>query len=414
VERVFFGLLMSAVVVASADLCSNLPPPGTRPWNGLAVVPPMGWNSWYGFYGNVSESKIREQADLLVSLGLKNLGYTYVNLDDLWQGSRDGGGNITPSPVKFPSGMKSLADYVHSKGLKFGIYTSPNSTTCGGAIGSLGHEAQDALTYASWGADFLKYDYCGVDATYTAAGCFTPSTRQQVGQLMAESLQATGRPIVYSISYFGVEATWAADAGANMWRVGQDCCGGGNVWNAIAYYSFPRLTGSRVGHWADPDMITIGLGQLKDAEYRTVFNMYSIFAAPLILSNDLTTLSGRNLATVSNAEVIAVDQDPLGSQGTTVSSVTCGSATCQVIAKKLIGNRWAVVLVNLDTAPQSVTATWKTFTPGPLLVRDLWSHSDLGSFATGYSTTLAGHESTMILTYEEHTRAGRGVRRGGR
>jgi alpha-galactosidase len=367
----------------------------------LAATAPLGWNSWYSFGGKVSDVLIRQQADLLVSLGLKDLGFTYVNLDDTWAGGRDESGNLFPDPARFPNGIGALADYLHSRGFKLGIYSSPASTTCAGLTGSLGHEYQDAATFAKWGVDFLKYDFCGVAKDYTAAGCWKPpTTAQQVAQLMALDLQSTGRPIVYSLSDFGIEADWARYAGANMWRIGQDTA---DNWNTLVYNSFDRLTGSVSGQWQDPDLLTIGLGGMTDVEYRTAFNLFAVYGAPIILSTDLRTLRGTNLETASNSEVIAVDQDQAGGEVKVISSDPCGSATCSVVIKRLSGTkppgtkRWAVVFVNLDTSPHLIHATWNAFAKGPMAVRDVWRHSDLGWQPTEYSVVLEGHSSSMII-----------------
>src|SRR3989440_5231501 len=274
----------------------------------------MGFNNWNSTRckADFNESMVKSIADIFVSSGLQAAGYRYVNLDDCWaETKRDSGGHLVPSHVRFPHGIKSLADYVHGKGLKFGIYTSAGTHTCNkaGFPGALGHEQQDANTFASWGVDYLKYDNCnnqGVDA-------------QQRYKAMRDALAKSGRPIAYSICEWGQNKpwTWAAPVG-NLWRTTGDISdkwssmiGKAQTNRGLAQYAGP-------GHWNDPDMLEVGNGKLSDTEYRSHFSLWAMMAAPLLIGTDLRKASAATFSILENPDVIAVDQDPLGKQGTLV------------------------------------------------------------------------------------------------
>src|SRR5262245_50724921 len=305
---------LALIVILWAAGCGSWPqgPP-------LALTPPMGWNSWHKFGCNVNEQLIRETADAMVSSGMKDAGYDYILIDDCWQASRDPAGNIVANKIGFPSGMKALADYVHAKGLKFGLYSDAGGHTCKGRPGSLGYEYQDAARYAAWGVDYLKYDFCdtaGQDA-------------RVLSKRMREALNATGRPIVFSMSEGGSNSPWlwAADV-ANLWRttgdiqdkwegrfkgLGGKCCSYGmlnvlDMQHGLSPYAGP-------GHWNDPDMLEVGNGGMTVSEYRAHFSLWAILAAPLIAGNDLRNMQTEIQEILMNREVIAVDQDPLGIQG---------------------------------------------------------------------------------------------------
>jgi alpha-galactosidase len=359
----------------------------------------MGWNSWNTFQCNMDESLIRGIADVFVSSGMQAAGYEYVNVDDCWMDGRDASGKLRWNKTKFPSGIPALADYVHQKGLKLGIYQVPADTTCVGryagvdhaiAVGSLGHEQTDAQTFAEWGVDYLKYDLC-------------------VGQrsgfaVMRDALRSTGRDIFYSINPGNGQDDLCPPSKcsldlpniANMWRIGFDI---GANWGSVIrlidenaqQYSF-----AGPGHWNDPDMLEVGNG-LTDEEGRSHFSMWAIMAAPLIAGNDLRKMSDTTRDTLTNAEVIAVDQDALGRQGRLVASPR---ADVQVWSKELIGNNVrAVALFNRGTAPVSVTVTWSSLglPTGNLPVRDLWQHAELGQFAESYTaSSVPGHGVVML------------------
>lgn len=369
----------------------------------IAATPPMGWNSWNKLACNISETSIKAAADGLVSSGMKDVGYQYVNVDDCWMNGRDSAGNIQWDKTRFPSGIAELARYVHDLGLKFGIYSAPNTGTCEGLygspakptvyVGSLGHEQQDAKAYASWGVDFLKYDDCGGP--------------QSAFVTMRDALRATGRPIVYSINpYNGTictptglhTSTCGLDLSglAHMWRIGTDIkATWGDITRLIdADASLSAYAGP--GHWNDPDMLEVGNGSLTEDENRSHFSMWAMLAAPLIAGNDLTTMSTATKTILTNAEVIAVDQDPLGSQGTLVATPQAG---LQVWSKTLSNNARAVALFNRNASAASITVTFAQvgFPRGQVLVRDLWQHADLGSFDTSYTAKNVPSHGIVML-----------------
>ena len=365
----------------------------------LAATPPLGWNSWNTFECNISETLIKAVADKFVSSGMQAAGYQYVNLDDCWMNGRDSSGNLQWNASKFPSGIPALAAYLHGKGLKLGIYETPNTVTCVGiyggispsvAVGSLGHEAADAKTFASWGVDFLKYDLCKGQR-----GGFAT---------MRDALRATGRPIVYSINPGnGADdlcppnsCTLNLVSIANMWRIGFDInASWASVTSLIdqdaALYSY-----AGPGHWNDPDMLEVGNG-LSATEDISHFSMWAMLGAPLIAGNDIRSMSSATTAVLTNAEVIAVDQDPLGDQGRLVATP---AANLQVWSKTLAGtNSRAVVLLNRTGGSASITAPWSALglPAGSATVRDLWSHTDLGSFTNSYTASAIPSHGVVML-----------------
>jgi alpha-galactosidase len=370
----------------------------------LAATPPMGWNSWNAFACNIDETRIKAAADALVSSGMKDVGYEFVNVDDCWMNGRDASGNIQWDTTRFPSGIAGLASYVHGKGLKFGIYSTPNTGTCEGLygqpskasvfVGSLGHEQQDAKSYAAWGVDFLKYDDCGGPLSGFAT--------------MRDALRATGRPIVYSINPYNgntCDPTGAHTSTcgldllsiANLWRIGADIKA---TWGDITRLIDINVSLSPYagpGHWNDPDMLEIGNGSLTDAENRAHFSMWAMMAAPLIAGNDLTSMSAATKAILTNAEVIAVDQDPLGNQATLVATPQTG---LQVWSKTLTGSKVrAVALFNRNTSAASITVTFSQvgFSSGQVSVRDLWQKADLGSMSGSYTATAVPSHGVVML-----------------
>jgi len=350
----------------------------------LALTPPMGWNSWNKFGCNVSEELIRATAHAMVKSGMKDAGYHYVVIDDCWQVSRDRVGNIIADLQRFPSGIKTLADYVHLLGLKFGIYSDAGSKTCAGRPGGLGHEYQDARQYAAWGVDYLKYDWC--NTTTQDAKASYANIRQ--------ALDVSGRPIVLSICEWGTAKPWlwGKEVGGNLWRTTgniQDrwdgkikwpdggCCGYGVVNIVDMEMGLESFAGP--GHWNDPDMLEVGNGGMTDTEYRSHFSFWSILAAPLIAGNDLRNMPPEARDILTNKEVIAVDQDPLGRQGERLRK----DGDHEVWAKQLKDGSRAVLLFNRGAATQRVTADWEQIGyPHHLdaAVRDLWQHKDLGRF----------------------------------
>jgi alpha-galactosidase len=336
-------------VVASLALIASAAPSAYALDNGLARTPPMGFNDWNAFGCNVSEDLIKETADYFVSSGMKEAGYEYVNIDDCWMTQeRDAKGRLVPDPAKFPSGIDGTADYVHALGLKLGIYEDAGTATCAGYPGSLDHEAVDAQTFADWGVDYLKYDNCN------NAGSTTKQEYIERYSAMRDALAATGRPIVYSICEWGINEpwTWAADVG-NLWRTTGDISDNWNSLKSIVLQNAPLADAAKPGAWNDPDMLEIGNGGMTDTEYRSHFSLWAIMAAPLLAGTDLREATPATMAIYLNEDVIAVDQDPLGVQGSVVKS----DGTHLVFAKPLANGEVAVALFNSGDAPATMSAT---------------------------------------------------------
>ncbi len=359
----------------------------------LALTPPMGWNSWNKFQCNVDENLLRQTADAMVKSGMKDAGYQYVIIDDCWQVSRDKDGNIIADPEHFPSGIKALADYIHSKGLKFGIYSDAGDKTCAGRPASRGHEFQDAHQYAAWGVDYLKYDWCNT-TTQDAHASYA---------LMREALNASGRPIVFSMCEWGTAKPWlwAKDVG-NLWRTTGDIM---DKWDGKEKWSLGMLTildmqdglesFAGPGHWNDPDMLEVGNGGMTLAEYRAHFSLWAILAAPLISGNDLRDMKPEIQEILTNKEVIAIDQDRLGRQGRRVHK----DGDLEVWARPLEGGNRAAVLLNRGTVEKSIAVNWVDLDyPSHVTaeVRDLWQKKDLGKFKDGFSAQVPPHSVVMI------------------
>ncbi|MBB5895290.1 NPCBM/NEW2 domain-containing protein [Kutzneria kofuensis] len=382
-----------AVATAAAGLALVSAPAAVALDNGLARTPQMGFNNWNATHcsGDFNEAMVKGIADLFVSSGLKDAGYQYVNLDDCWAlPSRDASGNLVPDPVRFPDGIKAVADYVHAKGLKFGLYSSAGTKTCNSAgfPGGLGHEKQDAALWASRGVDYLKYDNCnnqGVDAVqrYTA---------------MRDALAATGRPILYSLCEWGQNQpwNWATDVG-NSWRTTGDISDKFSSMLAnfkknvvLAQYAGP-------GHWNDPDMLEVGNGGMTDTEYRSHFSLWSIMAAPLLIGSDIRKATPATMSILTNRDIIAVDQDPLGIQGTELSNAN----GLHVIAKPLANGDRAVALFNENTTPATISTTAaavglpKAF---GYQLDDLWSHRTTET-AGKISATVPAHGTAMFRVH---------------
>jgi alpha-galactosidase len=365
----------------------------------LALTPPMGWNSWNKFACNVSEDLIKTVADAIATNGMKDVGYQYVVIDDCWQVKRDEEGNIVADPQHFPSGIKGLADYIHSKGLKFGIYSDAGAKTCAGRPASQGHEYQDAMQYAKWGVDYLKYDWCNT-GTRNAEEAYTT---------MSNALLSTGRPIVFSMCEWGTAKPWLWGKGiGNLWRTTGDisdrwegkkkwpdgnCCENGMLAIVDEQVGLESFAGP--GHWNDPDMLEVGNGGMTTPEYRAHFSLWAILAAPLIAGNDVRSMSADTKEILENKEVIAIDQDPLGREGRRISK----QGDLEVWGRPLKDGGRAVILFNRGTSDAEVSVTWEQLAyPGHLSarVRDLWEHKDLGFFDGGYKAKVAPHSVTML------------------
>ncbi len=371
-HRHFIVVSLFIAIAAAAQT----PPP-------LAKTPPMGWNSWNKFGCNVSDALIREMADAMVASGMRDAGYTYVNIDDCWQVSRDNSGTIVADPVRFPHGIKALADYVHSKGLKLGIYTDAGTETCQGRPGSFNHELQDAKTYAAWGVDYVKVDWChskGLDPEV------------QYGRFR-DALAQAGRPIVFSICNWGVKAPWRwGPKTGNLWRTTGDIS---DRYVSMALIGFSQNGLEKFagpGHWNDPDMLEVGNGGMNGDEYRTHMSLWAMLAAPLIAGNDLRTMTQDTKDILMNREVIAVDQDPQGVQGHRVWE----EGPLEIWARPLAGGGEAVGLFNRTFAPIPMTFDLQMIgMHGPATLRDLWAHKDLGTMSS-YTAEVPGHGVVML------------------
>lgn len=374
----------------------------------LAMTPPMGWNSWNTFQTNISDELVRGIADVMVSSGMKDAGYTYIVLDDGWMThERDPKtGDLVPDPKKFPNGMRALIDYVHSKGLKFGLYNCAGTQTCAGYPGTRGYEYQDARFYASLGIDYLKYDWCYTDGI-NAKEAYTT---------MSKALKVAGRPIVFSLCEWGQNKPWlwAAPVG-ELWRTTGDIT---NQFDGILdHKTWYQLGVMRIvdlqdtlrkyagpGHWNDPDMLEVGNG-LNAAENRTHFSMWAMLAAPLIAGNDVRKMDEQTKITLTNKDVIAVDQDAAGIQALKYSD----KDSVQVWFKPLNNGDWAACFVNRSSVPKTIDFNWQNETVNDNLfhkqldtktttykLHDLWTKKDISTTKTSLKATVLPHDVLMV------------------
>ncbi len=397
--------LKSVVLLTAVALLGGANHGYAQKWEELAKTPPMGWSSWNKFNRKINEKAIKEIADAMVSSGLADCGYVYVNIDDCWHGERDENGKIQCSPEKFPGGMKALADYIHAKGLKFGLYSDAGCKTCAGEPGSLGHEYQDAKTYADWGVDYLKYDWCNTPDQNTKASY----------RLMRDALYAAGRPILFSICEWGSTKPWewAGEIG-HMWRTTGDIgCDFDSEkdygdWGEIGVLQIldknePLRRYAGPGHWNDPDMLEVGNG-MSENEDRAHFSLWCMMAAPLILGNDVLDMSAETKAILTNKDVIAVDQDPLGVQGWRFFTRN----GVEYWYKPLVNDDWAICVFNRTTEPKTVKLDWKdlitydnitrrTFKPDRNLYsfKNLWTGKDEGVTDVTRTITIPGYDVAM-------------------
>jgi alpha-galactosidase len=392
------GIVLAVVVVLVGLVGAPRQPEATAAPGSPAVTPPLGWNSWNSFGCGITESAVRQAADAMVNSGMRDAGYQYVVVDDCWfDPNRDGQGNLRAHPTKFPSGMKALGDYIHSRGLKFGIYQVPTERTCAqrggafpGSTGSMGHEVQDANTFASWGVDYLKYDWCSPDGTRD----------QQISRftIMRDALRATGRPIVYSInpnSYHspaGDKYNWGAIA--DLWRTTEDLL---DIWQNGNVNSYPMGVGNVVDvtaplaaqagptHWNDPDMLVVGRPGLSLTESRSHFTLWALMAAPLMAGNDIRSMSADVSAILRNTRLIAVNQDQLGAGGRRVRD----DGDVEVFAKALSDGSVAVGLFNRGGGTTTITtnAAQVGLSGGSFTLTDLWS---------GATSTSSGQISASV------------------
>ncbi len=377
-----------------ASYPKRIPPPAlhTVKRNGLAKTPPMGWNSWNLFASRVDDKLVREIADAMVTSGMKQAGYVYVNIDDTWEGeSRDANGKMTTN-TKFPD-MKALADYVHSKGLKLGIYSSPGPNTCAQYEGSYGHEEQDAKTFAAWGIDYLKYDWCGASRVYT------DDEMRAVYQKMGDALINSGRPILYSLCQYGRDKVWdwGGLVGGNSWRTTGDIR---DSWQSMQNLGFgPAIPGgltqldiapaAKPGMWNDPDMLEVGNGGMTNDEYKTHFTLWSMLRSPLLAGNDIRSMTDETKQILLNAEVIAVSQDPAGLPAKLVSR----EGTNDVISRPMKDKSVVVTFFNRGEGPATIGVKWDAlgFAGKNLRGRDLWKHSDVTLTGDGFQAEVPQH-----------------------
>jgi alpha-galactosidase len=364
----------------------------------LALTPPMGWNSWNVWAGRVDAGKVRDAADQLTSAGLAAHGFGYVNIDDTWEAGRDASGVIQTND-KFPD-MKALADYVHGKGLKIGIYSSPGPKTCGGYTGSWQHEQQDADTYAGWGIDYLKYDWCSYGDVATGEGL---EKQIKPYRLMGAALRSTNRDILFSLCQYGMADVWkwGPSIGGNAWRTTGDIQ---DNWSSVrgiftSQNGHEKYVGP--GYWNDPDMLMVGIvgfgnthpTHLKPNEQITHISLWSLLSSPLLIGCDLTRLDPFTKALLTNDDVLDVNQDPLGRPAGRIAE----TGDAQIWARPLFDDTHAVGLVNLGSDRQDITVSWSQLgLSGPQPVRDLWQRRDLGAFKDGYTVSVPAHGTVLI------------------
>jgi alpha-galactosidase len=387
-------VVLGAVLLVTSALSAQKPYPTAAE---LSPTPPMGWNSWNHFHGSVNEADVKAAAKAMVTSGMKAAGYKYIIIDDTWEGQRDAQGFIHPNK-KFPD-MPGLVKYVHSLGLKFGIYSSPGPKTCAGYAGSYGHVRQDAETYAKWGVDYLKYDLCSYGKIiYKKAGHNLAKWQamQEAAYLkMHKALVATGRPIVFSMCQYGTNSVWkwGASVGGNLWRTTGDIQ---DNYARMAFIGFNQAGLNKYagpGHWNDPDMLEIGNGGMTNEEYRTHMSLWSLLAAPLIAGNDLSKMTPATVAILTNREVIAVDQDRLGQEGYRVWR----EGPLQVWAKPLEGGAKAVGLFNTGGSPHEMTFKLSMIGfPADAHMRDLWKHEDVKAVNGVYTVEIPRHGVVML------------------
>ncbi|MGA3045774.1 MAG: glycoside hydrolase family 27 protein [Terracidiphilus sp.] len=390
--RISASLLLPALALTSLAALAQAPAASQA----VALTPPMGWNSWNYFAERVTDKDIRDSADQIVATGMKDAGYVYVNIDDTWEGQRDANG-VLHTNEKFPD-MKALADYVHSKGLKIGIYSSPGPKTCAGFEGSLGHEQQDARLYASWGIDYLKYDLC----SFIPAVMEKQAPNDKAAQMrlmiaaydkMSKALKATGRPIVLSLCQYGWDSVWewAPALGGNLWRTTGDISPHWDRIYAILEQQDGLASYAGPGHWNDPDMLEVGNGKLSLAENRAHFTMWAMLASPLLAGNDLPHMKPEINAILTNRDVIAIDQDPLGKQAHHAYS----SGEVEVWTRNLKDGAIAIAILNAgsdlySTHPFHLSLA-KLNLHGPQTGKDLW---------TGKSITLTNNQPIELPSHD--------------
>ncbi|PYT49480.1 MAG: alpha-galactosidase [Acidobacteria bacterium] len=383
-QRPFPILAFLACLLVATSVILLTPAASGQSSASLAQTPPMGWNSWNKFGCNVSDKLIREMADAMVSSGMQAAGYQYVNIDDCWQVSRDASGTIVADPTRFPEGMKALADHVHSKGLKLGLYTDAGTGTCEKRPGSLNHEDQDAKTYASWGIDYVKIDWCNSEG-------LDPEVQYAK---FRDALVHSGRPIVFSICNWGVKTPWRwGPTTGNLWRTTGDINDTYDRMTLIGFGQNGLEKFAGPGHWNDPDMLEVGNGGMKRDEYRTHMALWAILAAPLLAGNDLRSMSPETKELLMNSEILAVDQDAKGVQGRRVWQ----EGPLEIWVKPLADGSQAVGLFNRSESATKMTLDFKSIgAPASAKLRDLLDHKDLGTIQNSYSADVPTHGVMLV------------------
>ncbi len=373
-------------------------------FEGLALTPPMGWNTWNTFAANINEDLVRQTAEAMIANGMRDAGYKYIVLDDTWSAlERDARGNLVPDPKKFPSGLKALGDFLHAKGFLFGIYNCAGTKTCGGYPGGQGHEYQDALAYASWGVDYLKYDWCNHGT----------ADARETYKTMRDALSAAGRPVVFSLCEWGQNKPWewAGDVG-HLWRTTGDIYdsydgrkGWAMGWKRILDLQYSLVEGSGPdglgkyagpGHWNDPDMLEVGKEGLSFAESRAHFSLWCIIAAPLMAGNDVRHMTPEIHDLLTDRDVIALDQDPLGKQG--FRALAEPGKNIEIWVKELSHGEWAVCALNTSNAAADLTVHWDQLwtVRGQFSLRDLWAKKDAGDNSKPYTAQVAPHDVLLF------------------
>jgi alpha-galactosidase len=362
-------------------------------FQGLAPTPPMGWNSWNTFEVRISERLIREMAEAIISSGLREAGYHYIVIDDGWEAmERDSLGRIVPDPARFPGGMKALGDFLHARGFKFGIHNCAGTKTCSGFPGGRGHEFEDARTYASWGVDYLKYDWCHHGT----------ADAEETYKTMRDALHAAGRPVVFSLCEWGNNKPWlwAEDVG-HLWRTTGDVT---DCYDCQAVYSvgWKQILNVQVGlekyagpdHWNDPDMLEVGNPGLSTAESRAQFSLWCMLAAPLMAGNDVRGMSESIRRILTDKEVIALDQDPLGRQGYQFMT----HPGKEIWAKECSNGEWGVCFLNTGESALKLRIHWSHlfFLKGDYRIRDLWRKKDLGITSKDLDAEVAPHDVLLV------------------
>ena len=362
-------------------------------FKGLAPTPPMGWNSWNTFEVRISEQLIREMSEAIISSGMREAGYNYIVIDDGWEAmERESLGRLIPDPERFPSGMKTLGDFLHAKGFKFGIHNCAGTRTCSGFPGGRGHEFDDARTYASWGVDYLKYDWCSHGT----------ANAEETYKTMRDALYAAGRPVVFSLCEWGNNKPWlwAEDVG-HLWRTTGDVT---DCYDCQAVYSvgWKPILNVQVGlekyagpdHWNDPDMLEVGNPGLSTAESRAQFSLWCMLAAPLMAGNDVRNMSESIRRILTNREVIALDQDPLGKQGYQFMT----HPGKEIWVKECSNGEWGVCFLNNGESALKLRIQWShlSFLKGDYQIRDLWLKKDLGKTTRDFTAEIAPHDVIVV------------------